>query len=223
MNPINENSIAEYLVQNPEFFERHAELLASIRLYGGHGTRATSLQERQATLLREKIKHHEQRIMEMIRFGNENVAIANRLHRWTCEILATLDPVRLPELIRTGLQEHFFIPQTGMRLWHVNAAFVDQPFAGLVSAELQRFAQSLEEPFMGVNPELELLSWLDEPDQVRSVALIPLTTQNECFGLLVFASPDSQRFNAAMGADFLERIATLCAAALTRLIDLNQP
>jgi uncharacterized protein YigA (DUF484 family) len=43
----------------------------------------------------------------------------------------------------------------------------------------------------------------------------------ECFGMLVFASPDSQRFNAAMGVDFLERIATLCVASLSRLIALD--
>jgi uncharacterized protein YigA (DUF484 family) len=36
-------------------------------------------------------------------------------------------------------------------------------------------------------------------------------------GLLVLASPDSQRFNSAMGTEFLERIAELCGASLARL------
>ncbi|MEO7128606.1 MAG: DUF484 family protein, partial [Rhodoferax sp.] len=39
----------------------------------------------------------------------------------------------------------------------------------------------------------------------------------QAFGLIVLASPDSQRFNSAMGTDFLERIAELASAALSRL------
>jgi uncharacterized protein len=35
--------------------------------------------------------------------------------------------------------------------------------------------------------------------------------------MLVLASPDPQRFQAGMGTDFLERIAELASAGLTRL------
>jgi uncharacterized protein YigA (DUF484 family) len=35
--------------------------------------------------------------------------------------------------------------------------------------------------------------------------------------MLVLASPDSQRFHSGMGTDFLERIAELASAALSRL------
>ena len=37
------------------------------------------------------------------------------------------------------------------------------------------------------------------------------------FGMLVLASPDPQRFASGMGTDFLERIAELASAALSRL------
>ena len=73
MNPITEQDIANFLAHNPEFFERHAELLSTIHLSSPHGNRAVSLQERQAEMLREKIKALEQRLMEMIRHGNENM------------------------------------------------------------------------------------------------------------------------------------------------------
>lgn len=226
MNPITDNDIAEYLLQDPAFFERHAELLSTVRLYGGHGPRATSLQERQAVLLREKIKMHEQRIMEMIRYGNENVTIANRLHAWTCELLKVSHLPDLPERVRTGLQEHFFVPQTALRLWGLQAPYAQLQSAAAVSDDIRTFAQGLEEPCMGVNPLPETSLWLDAPEEAKSVALVPLRlTQarpngptNECFGLLIFASPDSQRFTATMGVDFLERIAQLTAAALSPLV-----
>ena len=53
---MNEASIADYLLEHPEFFERHAEMLNAVQLSSGHGQRAVSLQERQAEMLRDKIK-----------------------------------------------------------------------------------------------------------------------------------------------------------------------
>ena len=76
---ITETDIANYLANTPGFFERHAELLSSIQLSSPHGPRAVSLQERQMDLLRERLKGFEHKIMEMIRHGQENAAIADRL------------------------------------------------------------------------------------------------------------------------------------------------
>ena len=56
MAPITEDDIANYLANTPDFFERHAELLAAVQLTHPHSQRAVSLQERQALMLREKIK-----------------------------------------------------------------------------------------------------------------------------------------------------------------------
>ena len=54
--PITEDDIAEFLLRTPGFFERHAEVLAGVQLTSPHGQRAVSLHERQAEMLREKIK-----------------------------------------------------------------------------------------------------------------------------------------------------------------------
>ena len=79
--PITEDDIAQFLVNTPDFFERHAPLLASVQLTSPHGQRAVSLQERQAEMLREKIRHLELKMAEMLRHGQENVVIAQRLQR----------------------------------------------------------------------------------------------------------------------------------------------
>ena len=77
--PITEDDIAQFLTQTPGFFERHAEVLASVQITSPHGARAVSLQERQAEMLREKIKGLELRIMEMVRHSHENAAIAAKV------------------------------------------------------------------------------------------------------------------------------------------------
>ena len=99
---ITEQDIANYLVNTPGFFERHAELLATVQLASPHSHRAVSLQERQMEMLREKIKGLELRLVEMIRNGQENVAIADRLHRWTRVMMLTTDPAELPGLEVSG-------------------------------------------------------------------------------------------------------------------------
>ena len=76
MTPITEDDIANYLANSPDFFERHAQLLAAVQLTSPHGNRAVSLQERQAEMLREKIKALEHRVMDMVRHGTENVVTA---------------------------------------------------------------------------------------------------------------------------------------------------
>jgi uncharacterized protein YigA (DUF484 family) len=76
-------------------------------------------------------------------------------------------------------------------------------------------------PYVGVNAGFEAAQWLEQPDQAESLALIPLRLPNsgvQAFGLIVFASPDAYRFHAGMGTDFLERIADLSSAALSRLL-----
>ena len=47
--------------------------------------------------------------------------------------------------------------------------------------------------------------------------LLAGTLGGTALGSLVLASPDPQRFSAGMGTDFLERIAELASAALSRL------
>ena len=56
---------------------------------------------------------------------------------------------------------------------------------------------------------------------IGSLALIPLRAgaTQPAFGLLVLASPDSQRYQAGMATDFLERIGELASAALSRVRD----
>ena len=219
VHPITEADIAQFLVNTPDFFERHAELLSTVQLNSGHGTRAVSLQERQAEMLRDKIKALEQRIMEMVRHGNENVMIADRLQRWTRDLLLTKQAMDLPLTVTERIKTQFLVPQVAVKVWGVNGIFSDQEFAMGVGEDAKTFASSITAPYCGVNSGFEAVNWLGQPELAMSVALIPLRVgaAPEAYGMLVLASPDPQRFNASMGTDFLERIGELASAALSRL------
>ncbi|MDE2615368.1 MAG: DUF484 family protein [Burkholderiales bacterium] len=220
---ITEADIANFLAHNPGFFERNAELLASIQLTSPHGQRAVSLQERQMEMLREKIKGLEGKIIEMIRHGQENVAIADRLHRWTRALMLTASAAELPEVLTRELMHQFMIPQSGIRVWGAADAFAEQPFAAPVSKDVQSLAASLTLPYCGVNSGFEAAQWLDDPASAMSIAMIPLRhgAGVEAFGMLVLASPDPTRYTAEMGTEFLQRIGELASAALSRLLPVG--
>ena len=220
---ITEADIANYLANTPGFFERHAELLASIQLTSPHGQRAVSLQERQLEMLRDKVRGLEAKLMEMIRHGQENVAIADRLHRFTRAVLLTSSLSSLPEVLVATLKREFMIPQAGLRLWGADEAFAALPFAQGASDDTRALADSLTHPYCGLNTGFEATSWLDDPDSVASIALIPLRAGDggKCVGMLVFGSPDPTRYSADLGTDFLERIGEIAGAGLARLLPLD--
>lgn len=222
MNPITEDDIASWLANTPDFFERHASLLASVQLTSPHGNRAVSLQERQAEMLREKIKALEHRIMDMVRHGNENMIISDRLQRWARNLFLVHAGRALPATIAAEIQSQFMVPQVAIKVWDVDSRYGKEPFAEGVGDDAKAFASSLTQPYVGVNSGFEAVSWLEDAAMALSIALIPLRegavdAASPAFGMLVLASPDPQRFSAGMGTDFLERIAQLASAALSRL------
>jgi uncharacterized protein YigA (DUF484 family) len=220
---ITEDDIANFLLQTPGFFERHAEVLSTVQLTSPHGNRAVSLQERQMEMLREKIRGLELKIVEMIRNGQENVAIADRLHRWTRAIMLTSNASELPSVLVAELRHQFLIPQASIRVWGAADAFEKLPFAEAVSEDLKSFATSLTMPYCGVNAGFEAARWFDEGSGVTSLALIPLRhgLASPAFGMLVLGSPDPTRYTADMGTEFLMRIGEIASAGLTRLLPVQ--
>ncbi len=232
---ITETDIANYLANTPGFFERNSDLLASIQLTSPHGQRAVSLQQRQMEMLRDKIKGLEGKIMEMIRHGQENTAIADRLHRFTRAILLAGNPGALPEVLLASLQHEFMIPQAALRLWGADEAFASLPFTQGASDDIRSFTRSLSVPYCGLNSGFEPVGWLTDAATVMSVALIPLLAGDaqefagtggmaragEVVGLLVLGSPDPTRYSAEMGTEFLTRIGEVASAGLTRLLPLR--
>ena len=223
MNPITgitEQDIANYLANTPGFFERHAELLASVELANPHGQRAVSLQQRQMEMLRERIRGLERRIMDMIRHGQENAGLADRLHHWTRSLMLVAEPADLPEVLVEDLREQFLIPQAAIRLWDLAPEHAERAWAAEVGDELRGFAAGLTQPYCGANAAFEAARWLGEPASIASLALIPIRPDgaSPVYGLLVLGSPDPTRYSADMGTDFLTRIGELAGAALSRLL-----
>jgi uncharacterized protein YigA (DUF484 family) len=138
---LTEDDIAHYLLNTPDFFERHAEVLASVHLTSPHGKRAVSLQERQAEMMREKIRELELRMMDMMRHGTENEVLIERMQRWMKTLLMTNNARDLPHTIADHIQHDFMVPQVAIKVWGVSEAFQIEPFAQSVIDPIKELGQ----------------------------------------------------------------------------------
>lgn len=210
--------IAAYLQDNPHFFHEHAELLADIQLTSPLLGKAISLHERQIEIVREKNKGLELRIAELVRIARDNDTLMHRIQEWTRAILKVQQDADRAQTLVSELQSIFSIPQATLRLWNINEQYAGEWFAQDVSEAIQIFAQGLQAPFCGKNNDFEASHWFGEPVSIESIALIPLKTNSDTFGLLVLGSPDEARFRADMATDFLSEISQTASAALMCLI-----
>ena len=78
---MNADDVAQYLKDNPEFFEDHADMLSAISIPHPHGGHAIALSDRQLLSLRDKNKVIESKLAELIQFGEENMDIGEKMHR----------------------------------------------------------------------------------------------------------------------------------------------
>jgi uncharacterized protein YigA (DUF484 family) len=218
---MNSNDIADYLSNNPHFFEEHADLLSKIKLSSPLLGRAISLQERQMEVVREKHKLLELRLSDLMRLAQENDAITSKFQIWTRSLLLARNDIDLPHVLTQGLQDVFSLPHATLRLWQVSEDVAHTWFAQASSEDVQLFAKGLSTPFCGKNQDFEAATWIESEQEILSVAMLPLrlSAQAPTFGLLVLGSPDEARFTKEMATDFLAKIADTSSAALSCMID----
>lgn len=209
------DAVLNYLKQHPEFFEEHADFLATIFTPHPHGGRAISISERQILTLREKGKQFEGKLRELIEFGEENDAISEKLHRLTLALVGARDAEAVIEALYFNLREDFAVPHTVLRLW-TDWAPAPLPEFGATSAESRDFAASLASPYCSPHAMVDTAGWFGEPaPRLRSFAYVALKSDGT-FGLLAMASEDAQRFYPEMGTLYLKRLGELTSAALSR-------
>lgn len=210
--------VAAYLKIHPEFFDHYADLLAQVLIPDQHGGHAISITERQLGTLRQRTKKLESKLAELLRFGEENDAIGEKLHRLAVSLAVAGDFPAVLAALYSHLGSDFAVPHVTLRLWGVKAPQGEEDRAEFAAADTATlaFAASLKHPHCGPSTRFEALSWLDP--SVRSVALVPLHCGTETIGLLALGSEELHRFYPEMGTLFLARLGDLACAALIRTL-----
>ena len=208
--------VAQYLQKHPEFFEEYAGMLADIQVPHPHGGRAIPISERQIVALRDKNRVLQEKLGELVRFGEENGALHEKMHRLAVTLLAFTRLGDLLHGLHFNLSEDFSIPHMALRLWGITAEGPVLPEFTPTSADVHIVAESLLRPYCGPHVLDEIKSFFGEDaSRLRSFAMVPLRAERTA-GLLVMGSEDPQRFYPEMGTIYLTQLGELVSAALAR-------
>ena len=214
-SPMQPEHVADYLTRHPNFFNDFPALLADIHVPHPHGTHAVSMGERQLISIRDKVRLLENKLAELIQFGEENDGISEKLHALTLALLATPNPQSVVAALNLHLRDGFAVPHYALRVWTLpdDELAITQSVPQLV----QNVVAGMSFPVCGALAVPEARDWFGEiASHLRSFAAIPLNYQGS-MGLLVLASEEPNRFYASMGTLYLTRLGQSLAATLHRM------
>lgn len=214
-----EEAIATYLQHNPDFFERHHAVLARLRIPHARGGSTISLVERQIEVLREKHTAVEAKLAEFVRVARANDALADKLHRFTRQLIRASSREAVVATMESSLRVDFDAFHSVLVLIGQYPDITPQRFVRMVRADDVNL-KSFETLFSNGKPrcgqardsQREFLFGTDAND-IGSVALVPLGEKGS-IGLLALGSTDRDRFHPGMSTEFLARMADLIADAL---------
>lgn len=209
-----ERAVADYLAANPEFFERHADLLAALRIPHLPGE-AVSLVERQLGLLRSQADQLRSQLQELIGVARDNERLHDRLHRLTLTLMDATGPDAVIDTLRAELTAHFQADAVALRRAS-DAEELNRPQdpADAPGARLLREVLATGRPRCGPLGPLETAYFFGSSAcDARSVALIPLLGAGLTAALAI-GSRDAGRFVAGQATDFLTRLGEVVARAL---------
>ncbi|MDR2925992.1 MAG: DUF484 family protein [Azoarcus sp.] len=206
--------VVRYLREHPDFLSEHSDLLGVLTVpHPAHGD-AISLTERQLHILRGKIQQLEQKLAELIRFGEQNDVIGEKVHRLAASLLMANGYAAKCRALFASMQDDFVVPHTVLRIWDSPAGREGEEFQP-VSESIRAFADGMTRPYCGAPGKLEVLDWFGEmAPHIRSVVLMPLWQKKRVAGLFALGSEEDERFYGEMGTLYLERIGELASVAL---------
>ncbi len=217
----NDESIAEYLQANPEFFTRNSDLLSELQLPHSTGGAATSLIERQVAILRGRNEQIETKMRDFMQVAQSNDAIANKIRELAILLMGTDERGTVLTILEEQLRTTFSADRPVLVLFDEHTAIDDGPFLHQIDREntslgpFKTFLQASQARCGTVRDAQRTFLFGAEDVEVGSVALIPLGDHCEV-GFLAIGCRDPDHFHPGKSIDFLTRIGELVAAALMR-------
>ena len=192
--------VEAFLKANPEFFRNREELLCELEVPHRAGA-ATSLVERQVSLLRERNIDMRHKLKDIVQNARDNDRLFHRTRIAVLNMLEHAGSDSLEEIVCTQLRQELGADFVCLRFFDDDNLQSDAP-------------GSLTRPgaFCGPlkSPEREYL-FTENSESVESAAVVSLTNGSSSIGLLAVGSSDPSHFASDAGTLFLEFIADVIA------------
>lgn len=223
-NVFSSEQIAEFLRQNPDFFDAWPDLLADLKIPHANGG-AVSLVERQLAVLRERNVELRERLNGLLSVARDNDLIFERTRSL---VLALLEAQALPDIaqaLQRSLQDDFGMAAMSLLLFDIPADDLPPRVRAVDAAEAENGMGGLlkgRKVVCGVlRPEELQWAFGAAADAVGSAAIIPLVSPgapHKSIGLLAIGARDPQHFKSGLDTLFVGHIGDVLARRLHVLL-----
>jgi uncharacterized protein YigA (DUF484 family) len=154
-------AVADFLTRHPNFFNDFPALLTELHLPHPHGTHAVSMSERQLIAMRDKVRMLENKLAELIQFGEENGRLSGRRACADAGLLTASVPQDIVAALAIHLREGFAVPHHALRGWTLTGDAVP----GLtepVSQTVRDAVAAMAQPVCGALAVNDASDWFGE-------------------------------------------------------------
>ncbi|MGB1262312.1 MAG: DUF484 family protein [Cognaticolwellia sp.] len=203
--------VAAYLQEQPEFFNRQAEVITSLRI-PDHQRGAVSLVERQLSQQRQKIHNLEEEITQLMVIANQNEQLFALYSDLYLRLLDCATAEELLDCLHQATTQ--LLSLDALKLWLVTPTEVTHN--SLITddcADILANRLSKDDYYFGRLQQSEQELIFTEPRQ-GSVVLVRLTHHDQDLGFLAIASQDAEHFDPRMDTLLLNQFKKLVAKLL---------
>lgn len=216
---LDDDLVAAYLLEHPEFLTDHPEILAELELPHQRGS-AVSLVERQVSVLRDRNIEMRNRLARLIDTARDNDRLFECTRRLVLELLMADSLPAATKALNTSLNKDFKTDFNYLCL--LGNERVDAEYCRRVTPALARESignlLDARQVICGIlrKEETEFL-FADDAPHVKSAAVVPIV-KDSTIGLLAVGSRNPQHYKSGMGTLFLSYIGEILAHALPRYL-----
>lgn len=209
---LDEQLVKDYLLDNPQFFLNHPDLMAAIRL--PHQERGTvSLVERQQEILRAKVQVLEEEITELMAVARQNEGIFLTFSELYLQIIESTDEATLYQTMLGILSKKLNLPGIYLKRFKDDGADFHIDRAQLQDIIDHRLAR--KDYYFGRLTHEEQQQLFEPELNIKSTALILLGEEGDT-GIVAFGSTDENHFFPGMDTLFLSELAKILALMLEK-------
>lgn len=212
-----EQDIVAFLRANPDFLDRHPELLRDLSIQHPSGE-AVSLLERQVAVLRDENTALRQRLEDLVRVAHENEALNRRIHALALKLMNAVGAQAIFSNLEQCLREDFGAERVATYVFS-EPSFVDGDelgaFVGRESKLRPAFAGVIEAGRTVCGPlsadQRATLFGTESP--AGSAVVMPLGGK-DWDGIVVIGNDDPGRYEVDMATDLLTYLSDVVTLVL---------
>ncbi|MGQ4277453.1 DUF484 family protein [Pseudidiomarina sp. E22-M8] len=217
---VDDTLIAAYLEENPDFFDRHPQLLQQLSVrHQAQG--AVSLVERQQQVLRQRVQHLEEEITELMVTARRNEELFRYFSELYVKLLQSDSLAEVMDSLQQTFSEQLQMPALTLKFFD-SPLELETQFTFAADTHKQLLSKRFREDsiYLGrlTTDEQKLLF---PGESIASVVLLLLGEKGE-LGMLAIGNHDAGHFEPAMDTLLVKQLQVLLSQILPPLLQHHE-